>query len=851
MNRKLAEILGSLVAMIIFSAAIWVLYHQLQHHHLSEIMGHLRSLSSSQVALGFIFTLLSYLALSGYDLTALRYIRHELEYPKVALTSFITYALSHNLGFSLFTGGSVRFRLYGVWGLSTLEITSVMGIGVITFWLGYLSVGAATFVISPLTIPSQIKLPFDSTLPIGALFFAVVAAYFSWIVLFKKPLKIKGWQFEVPSINVTLSQMVLGITDWLVASAALYVLLPQAEGLTYGHVLAVFLLSQITGLASNVPGGLGVFETVFILLIGPVASPPALVGSLLAYRLIYYLVPLFAAAISLAAFELSRRRVGLQRVVLSVGRWVSMFAPQVFSFTTFVAGVVLLFSGATPAQSVRIKWLEGFLPLPVIEISHFIGSLVGLGLLLLARGLQRRVDAAYVLSIALLGAGIVISILKGFDYEEAIVLSLMLVFLLPCRSYFYRKSSLLGRSLSPAWVGTIIVVIASSIWLTMFSFKHVDYSHELWWQFGFDGDAPRSLRAGAGVIGVALMFALARLLRPSPPEPELPDRVELDRITPIARQSPSTSAFLALLGDKEILMSSSGRAFLMYAIAGRSWVVMGDPVGPQEEWKELVWQFHEISDRHGGWTVFYQVRGDSLPLYLELGLGALKLGEEARVHLDNFSLEGHANKPFRHWHRKPEAEGCVFEVIQPQAIPPLLPRLREISDVWLEYKNTREKGFSLGSFTEDYLLRLPLALVHQNGKLIAFANIWAGDQKEEFSIDLMRHLPESPPGVMDYLFIELMLWGKAQGYGWFNLGMAPLSGLESRVAAPFWNQLGTFLFRHGEHFYNFQGLRQYKDKFNPTWEPRYLASPGGVAVFRVLTNIASMISGGIAGVVRK
>ena len=115
----------------------------------------------------------------------------------------------------------------------------------------------------------------------------------------------------------------------------------------------------------------------------------------------------------------------------------------------------------------------------------------------------------------------------------------------------------------------------------------------------------------------------------------------------------------------------------------------------------------------------------------------------------------------------------------------------------------------------------------------------------------MRHLPEAPNGIMDYLFLHLMLWGKNEGYRWFNLGMAPFSGMEARALAPLWNRLGAFLFRHGEHFYNFQGLRQYKQKFDPEWEPRYLVSPGGRALPVILTNIAALISGGIKGVVAK
>jgi phosphatidylglycerol lysyltransferase len=115
----------------------------------------------------------------------------------------------------------------------------------------------------------------------------------------------------------------------------------------------------------------------------------------------------------------------------------------------------------------------------------------------------------------------------------------------------------------------------------------------------------------------------------------------------------------------------------------------------------------------------------------------------------------------------------------------------------------------------------------------------------------MRYLPEAPGGIMDYLFLSLMLWGKEQGYRWFNLGMVPLAGLETRALAPLWNRLGTFIYSHGEHFYNFQGLRQYKEKFNPVWQPKYLACPRGLMLPRILTNLASLISGGIKGIIVK
>jgi phosphatidylglycerol lysyltransferase len=177
----------------------------------------------------------------------------------------------------------------------------------------------------------------------------------------------------------------------------------------------------------------------------------------------------------------------------------------------------------------------------------------------------------------------------------------------------------------------------------------------------------------------------------------------------------------------------------------------------------------------------------------------------------------------------------------------LVPELREISDNWLQRRHAREKRFSLGFFDAGYLARLPIAVVRRGERIEAFANVWAGGAFEELSVDLMRYRGDAPPGVMDYLLVNLMLWGRDRGYRWFNLGMAPLAGFETRPLAPLWTRLGASVQRMGEHFYNFQGLREYKDKFHPVWEPRYLASPGGLALPRILTNLTTLIGGGARG----
>jgi phosphatidylglycerol lysyltransferase len=850
MKGKWRQLVGLLAGAGLFALALWVLHTILRDYHYHQITRELAAIPGQNLIWAVALTLLNYLVLTGYDWLALKYIKRSLDYNRVALASFISYAFSQNLGFGILTGGSLRYRMYSAWGVSGLEITNIVAFCALTFWIGIFAVGGVVFTIVPLTLPASLHLPFDSVWPIGIVFLIISVGYLLWSILAHKPLVVRQWEFAVPPARIAVSQFVIASLDWTLAGAVLFILLPPSQSLSFLGLLGIFILAQVVGLISHVPGGLGVFEAMVLFALTPELPATKVLGSLLAFRAIYYLMPLALATGGLGVYELIRFRSGVRWLARLFGQWVPRIMPQLLAFTTFIAGIILLLSGSTPAVGVRLEWLIDFLPLPIIEISHFLGSLAGAGLLFLAWGVQRRLDAAYLLTLALLGFGIIASLLKGFDYEEAIILSVMVMAFLPCRRHFYRSSSLISERFTPGWIIAISVAIVGSVWIGLFAFKHVEYSKDLWWHFTLGGNAPRFLRASVGVISLASIIALYRLIRPAAAEPKLPEGGELEKARVVISNSRETYANLALLGDKELLFSDNGTAFIMYGIEGRSWVALGDPVGPKEQWSELVWRFGELSDRHAGWTVFYQVKAENVHLYLDLGLTLQKLGEEARVRLESFSLEA-LKKTMRHGYRKVSTEGALFEVIPVENVPSVMSDLKQISDSWLQDKNTREKGFSLGYFNPDYIQRFPVAVVRKDGQLLAFTNILTGADLEEMSVDLMRFLPGSPSGSMDFLFISLMLWGKAQGYRWFNLGMAPFSGLDNRAMAPLWNRMGSLLFRRGEYFYNFQGLRLYKEKFNPVWEPRYLASPAGLALPRILANIASLTSGGMKGVVIK
>ena len=510
----------------------------------------------------------------------------------------------------------------------------------------------------------------------------------------------------------------------------------------------------------------------------------------------------------------------------------------------------LLVSGATPALDGRIREIRRIVPLPLLELSHLAGSVIGVGLLVLARGLFRRLRAAWYLTAWLLVAGVAASLLKGFDFEEASYLAVVLLVTLLSATAFYRPASIMSQRFTPGWLASTGIIVVLSVWIGFLANRHVPYSNELWWTFAMHGDAPRILRASLAVVVVLAGLVAANLLRPAPAEPHVPEAPDAARIAAALAQADASLANAVLAGDKRVLFHGDGDAFLMYQVSGHSWIALGDPVGTGSQQQELVWAFRELVDRRGGRTVFYQVGAASLPLYVDLGLSLVKLGEEARIPLAEFALDGSARAELRQARRRAERAGATFEVVPP-GDEPLLARLRAISDAWLEEKATAEKGFSVGAFSEDYLRQFAIAIVRLEGSVVAFANLWPTATREELSIDLMRFGRDAPGGAMDYLLIELMLWGRAQGYRWFNLGMAPLSGLESRALAPLWHRMGGFLYRHGESFYNFEGLRHYKEKFLPVWEPRYLASPGGLQLARALYDVSTLISGGLKELVSK
>ncbi|HEX4673838.1 MAG TPA: bifunctional lysylphosphatidylglycerol flippase/synthetase MprF, partial [Steroidobacteraceae bacterium] len=702
---------GPIAALLIFAGGAWVLRREMAHLHIRDVWAHLHNIPRRNVVAALCFTALSYWLLSTYEVLALRYLRKKIAYGRIVFTSFIAYSFGHTLGFAAFTGAAIRFRLYATAGVTAIEVATISAFCSLSIGIGLATIAGFSLVFAPNQAALVLHLGRSWLMLIGALSLATVVAYALWASLSKSTLEIRGWALRAPGPSIGLPQVALAMVDLSLAGAVVYWLLPDDANIDFLTFLGAYAAAVIAGIVSHVPGGIGVFETVMILAL-PNVQPEALLGSLLAYRAIYYLVPILFGAVLFGAKELSAASTRIARAHELASAYIAPVVPQVASALVFLAGTVLLISGATPGINERLAFLDRFLPLTVLEVSHLAGSLIGLGLIILARALYRRVQAAYHIVFWLLVAGMVASLLKGLDFEEAIILALVLGVMGLGRRSFYRPTAILSERFTPAWIASIIGVIVMAVWVGYMAHRRVIYSQELWWTFDVDAHTPRMLRASLAVIVLAAAYLLLNMLRPARPEPAVAGPDDIERARKIIAGSDLTMANAALAGDKRLLFSEAGDTFVMYQIAGRSWVALGDPVGSDAGSEELVWRFREISDHHGGETVFYQTSAESLALYVDLGLAALKIGEEARVPLADFGLEGSARADLRQAHRRAERDGASFEVIPPERLDEILPTLRQLSDSWLASKSTGEKRFSVGAFSPEYLRHFPIALVY-------------------------------------------------------------------------------------------------------------------------------------------
>ena len=528
---------------------------------------------------------------------------------------------------------------------------------------------------------------------------------------------------------------------------------------------------------------------------------------------------------------------------------------------TGAVGVTDLLSAVTPSLPERVDWLEQIFSFEVRAGAHLFATLSGFFLLVLAANLLRRKRLAWMLTVIMLVVSIFSNLVKGWDYEESLLSMLLLGQLLAMRRVFTARSD------RPSIIQGIKVLAIALIFTLAYGtlgFLLLDRHYSTTFHLGeavkqtlaifFTADnlgLQSTSRFGRFfvdsiyIIGaVTLLYALWMLLRPViiHNEATAEERRKAKKI--IERYGCSSLARFALLDDKSYYFSPSGQSVIAYVPKGRGAIALGDPIGAEEDRSEAVAGFKQFCALNDWQPAFYQTLPDDLKLYQSFNFKTLKIGEEATVELKTFTLQGKTGKNLRTAVNKFNRMGYSVQFHAPPIADELLQELRAISNNWLEHMASSEKKFSVGWFDDEYIRNCEIAVVHnKQGNPVAFANIIPEYQRNEATIDLMRHLEEAERGTMDFLFIFMFERFKQQGYDSFNLGLAALSGVGEAKESSRMERGMHYLYEHLNQFYNFQGLRAYKDKFHPQWESRYLVYPQFAALPEVIVGLVRADSG--------
>ncbi|GBF57405.1 phosphatidylglycerol lysyltransferase [Candidatus Phycosocius bacilliformis] len=861
-------------SLIIFGLALWLIHTEMTHHSVQDLTRVLNQVSPWTLLVALACVGLSYLALAANDRFVLNLLGKSLPRARTARASIATYALANSLGYSWVTAGTARQRLYRKWGLQPSEIGALSFLTGSGVQIGGLSIAGLGLLVAAPEVATHG--------PLSSLFWYGLGLLLCipgtlWLIYARRgPLRaqIGGASVHRPELGPAARHLLLVAGEWVCAAAVLYVLLPDHGGWSFPAFLAVYVLAGLLGALSGSPGGLGIFEAAILTFAPITQDTPGAAVALVLYRLLYTFVPLVIGTIILGldhatpaarpATEAARKlgstlsstlgaRLGA-RVGLTLGEATLELSPRILATLVFAAGLVLLASVATPAMAARMQAIDAWDLRAISDLSHFATSIIGVLLLLVASGLWRKVAAAWGAAIILLTGGIVFSLAKGLDWEEASILTVILLLTLPCGPAFTRKSALGPSLLSPGWIAALLGAVAAAAWLALFTHQNVDFRTEMWWDFVRDADAARSLRALTAASVITLFATVAALLTPWRAQfrrKSAPEELALIEDILAHADSARADANLAFLGDKQFVFSRSNRSFVMYRPRGNRWVIYGDPIGQAGERQELIASVREAADQAGARPIYYAISRDVVPDFAEAGYVVRKIGETAIVELADFSLSGKAAQNLRTARNRLQREGMVFNLAQAAQTPALLDEMEPISTAWLKAHHGGEKTFSLGSFDRAYLSRFPTAYVRDpQGQMVAFASLWTTADGQEIAIDLMRHRPDGPNGVMDFLFVEIALWAQANGYQRFDLAMAPLSGLQDFKGAPLLARLGAIVFEEGEAVYGFRGLRRFKDKFNPTWKPLYLCAPPDVMLPAALLDVAALTSGGLRAMVK-
>ena len=459
--KKYLRYLGPMLVCAIFVLAVYLLYHKLKAYSIAEIRDSAERISHVRILVSLLLMVVNYLILVGYDWLALKAIHKKLPLSRVCLVSFVGQAVSYNFG-ALLGGTSVRYRFYSSWGFTIPEIVRLVLMLAVTFWMGALGLCGLIFLVSPPVIPEELlsKMPMTDVRILGAILLSVACSYLILCCLVRHPIRIFGKELIFPTPKIAFAQALVAGLDLIAAAACMYVLLPGDMDISFISFLPSYLMAQVAVVLTHIPGGVGVFELVIIHLTQTTEAQTVFAAVLL-FRLIYFILPLLAAAVLLAIYEMRVRR----NMLRDAGRWLSVLSHSIAAYMTFAAGALLLARSLWPTGGMGVlPDMAKTMPASIVAAGQFMETFAGTGLLFVSYGLERRQARAFQMALSLLCLGVAGSLLYGLSWLTTCMVAVVLSAVCLARRRFYRSSFFWEEPIPAYWLvgalGCLILAFA-------------------------------------------------------------------------------------------------------------------------------------------------------------------------------------------------------------------------------------------------------------------------------------------------------------------------------------------------------------------------------------------------------
>ncbi|QEA00495.1 bifunctional lysylphosphatidylglycerol flippase/synthetase MprF [Lysinibacillus fusiformis] len=812
-KEALLKFLKILFPVILLAIAIYEIQQTVSGIDVHLLQKEVNELQLWELLLIFLITFIAITPMIFYDVILVNILGIKINKRNLLNHSFIVNTFSNLIGFGGLVGIFLRDYFYSKYkedkegmikSIASVTLFYLTGISLLT-WFMYIF-----FWDFPL-------LKEERWLSIAVILVSlyVLAFWATYLIRYKKESSLK------PKISLQL--MITSVAEWLAVFFviwALTLILKIPIGLS--ALIPIFLIASSAGIVSMIPGGVGSFDLVFLWGTQSIGiADEKVLFLLILYRVGYFVLPFLVSVFLFIKEYWMRWNESWDDLPTVIFQKLSH---TLLTILVFIAGIILLLSAALPGVLSRLKIAQEFLSSPIMNVSHQLTVAAGFILLGLCRGIKYKVKRAYQLAIVVLSSSALFSIFKGFDYEEAIFLLIVAVLLMVSKKQFYRESYVLtwGIVIIDLAVVTIITAMYVVIGYVNLPSAKIHFPSALQ-DYMITDYQDLFNSAIIGILIAIVIFYIGYFIRTPKKMVKLLSKEQEEAIKDHLKSYEGTEySHLIFLHDKFVHWNEKGTVLFSYQIYADKIIVLGDPVGNESDFLYAIQEFLELADRHGYTPVFYEINNKIFSTLHEYGYSFFKLGEEAFVDLEKFTFTGKEMKGSRAIRNKFERENYIVEIMSPPYSQEVMKELKEVSTKWLQGR--AEKGFSLGFFDEHYLSTSNIAVLRGKQGTFGFASIMPMyDQGEKVSVDLMRFKPGSPSGTMDFIFLSLFEWAKSEGYRVFNMGMSPLSNVGQSRYSFLSEKIAAQIFLHGQHFYHFKGLKNFKLKYADFWVPKYVA----------------------------